>query len=75
MTKKVNAFWTYLKSTPTIVVAIITIGGGGVGWSVSQFYTLMNENANAKAELKVREKYDHVLTDYAILMATCDTNH
>lgn len=53
---------------PTVLVACITVLSGGVGG----VYHLINSNAQAQAELRVREKYDKVLTDYAILAATCE---
>lgn len=76
MKKKASAFWGFVTSTPTIVVAIITLGGGGIGWSVNEYSKLVNEKADAQAELKTKEKYDEkysaILTDYAILRATCE---
>ena len=71
MKKKVSAFWELAK-TPTIVVSIITVLSGGI----AGFIAILKDSEAAKAEIKTKEKYDEkysaILTDYAILRATCD---
>jgi len=72
--KKESGFIAFLKSTPTIIVTCITLGGGAVGWVGS----LVKESAEAKAELKAQklyqEKYDKIATDYIMLTVKCNTN-
>lgn len=57
-----------IKQPAVIVAAITTLAAGSGG-----LYQLIDSNAKAQAEIKVREKYDKVLTDYAVLAATCQS--
>ena len=68
--KKASAVWELIK-TPTIVVSIITVLSGGV----AGLFALIKDSEGAKAEIRVKEKYDEkysdLLTECAILRATC----
>lgn len=65
-TKKQTTIFDSIKQ-PAVIVAIIGVCSGSIGG----IYHLIDSNANANAELKVREKYDKILTDYAIVAANC----